>query len=245
MAVFADVTPIVEPLSLDEAFLDVSGAMRRLGRPRRIAQHVRDRVFDEQGVSCSVGVASTKFVAKLASGLAKPDGLLVVPREQTLQVLHPLPVGALWGVGERTEEVLHRAVVGACDLSGMSSAAIARLGPGGWEIGSAVGPLAHVISGWDTEALAVLGGWVWAGTSSYFPGGENVPPGYEFLARGIQALSVQPLTVAGEVTGLLLAADTRTVAHDPALSSALELLAGQTAARAPQEAEPESEVVRP
>jgi DNA polymerase-4 len=108
MSVFADVTPIVEPLSLDEAFLDVSGARRRLGRPRQIAQHLRDRVFDEQGVSCSVGVAATKFVAKLASGLAKPDGLLVVPREQTLQVLHPLPVSALWGVGERTEEVLHR-----------------------------------------------------------------------------------------------------------------------------------------
>ena len=65
-------------------------------------------MHDEQGVACSVGVASTKFVAKLASGLAKPDGLLVVPREQTLQVLHPLPVGALWGVGEKTEETLHR-----------------------------------------------------------------------------------------------------------------------------------------
>ncbi len=108
MALFADITPLVEPLSLDEAFLDVSGAVRRLGRPAEIAQQIRDRVADEQGVSCSVGVASTKFVAKLASGLAKPDGLLVVPHEQTLAVLHPLPVGALWGVGERTEETLHR-----------------------------------------------------------------------------------------------------------------------------------------
>jgi DNA polymerase-4 len=108
MAVFADVTPLVEPLSLDEAFLDVAGSIRRLGRPREIAQHIRDRVHDEQGVACSVGVASTKFVAKLASGLAKPDGLFVVPRDQTLQVLHPLPVGALWGVGDKTEETLHR-----------------------------------------------------------------------------------------------------------------------------------------
>ncbi|HEX8497022.1 MAG TPA: DNA polymerase IV [Actinomycetales bacterium] len=108
MAVFADVTPLVEPLSLDEAFLDVSGALRRLGPPADIARQVRDRVADEQGVTCSVGVASTKFVAKIASGLAKPDGLMVVPHAQTLAVLHPLPVGALWGVGERTEETLHR-----------------------------------------------------------------------------------------------------------------------------------------
>lgn len=108
MALFADVTPLVEPLSLDEAFLDVAGSVRRLGSPTQIAQQVRDRVADEQGVFCSVGVASTKFVAKLASGLAKPDGLLVVPHEQTLAVLHPLPIGALWGVGERTEETLHR-----------------------------------------------------------------------------------------------------------------------------------------
>lgn len=108
MAVFADVTPLVEPLSLDEAFLDVAGSLRRLGSATQIAQQVRDRVADEQGVSCSVGVASTKFVAKLASGLAKPNGLLVVPHGQTLRVLHPLPVGALWGVGERTEETMHR-----------------------------------------------------------------------------------------------------------------------------------------
>ena len=108
MALFGDITPLVEPLSLDEAFLDVRGAVRRLGSPSAIAQTIRDRVYDEQGITCSVGVAATKFLAKLASGLAKPDGLLVVPRDDALSVLHPLPVGALWGVGERTEEVLHR-----------------------------------------------------------------------------------------------------------------------------------------
>ena len=108
MAVFADITPLVQPLSLDEAFLDVAGAVRRLGSPTRIGELLRDRVADEQGITCSVGVASTMFVAKLASGLAKPDGLLVVPHEQTLAVLHPLAVGALWGVGPRTEETLHR-----------------------------------------------------------------------------------------------------------------------------------------
>ena len=108
MAVFASVTPIVEPLSLDEAFLDVSGALRRLGRPRQIAQQIRDTIADEQGITCSAGVASTKFIAKLASGLAKPDGLLVVPKAEVVSFLHQLPVGALWGVGERTEEALRR-----------------------------------------------------------------------------------------------------------------------------------------
>lgn len=108
MEVFRSVTPVVEPLSLDEAFLDVSGAVRRLGSPARIGQVLRDRVADEQGITCSVGVASTKFVAKLASGAAKPDGLLVVPHARTVPFLHSLPVGALWGVGERTEEALAR-----------------------------------------------------------------------------------------------------------------------------------------
>ena len=108
MAVFASVTPIIEPLSLDEAFLDVSGARRRLGTPCQIAQRIRDTIADEQGITCSVGVASTKFVAKLASGLAKPDGLLVVPAAEVVAFLHQLPVGALWGVGDRTEETLQR-----------------------------------------------------------------------------------------------------------------------------------------
>lgn len=108
MEVFASITPLVEPLSLDEAFLDVSGAVRRLGSPTQIARLIRDRVSDEQLITCSVGVASTKFVAKLASGRAKPDGLLVVPADQTVPFLHRLPIGALWGVGDRTEEVLTR-----------------------------------------------------------------------------------------------------------------------------------------
>ena len=108
MEIFRSVTPVVEPLSLDEAFLDVSGALRRLGRPAAIGQLIRDRVADEQGITCSVGVASTKFVAKLASTRCKPDALLVVPRTGVVAFLHPLPVGALWGVGDKTEEVLLR-----------------------------------------------------------------------------------------------------------------------------------------
>jgi DNA polymerase-4 len=108
MEVLRSITPLVEPLSLDEAFLDVAGAGRRLGSPRQIAELIRARIADEQGLPCSVGVATTKFVAKLASSLAKPDGLLVVPGESVLAFLHPLPIGALWGVGDRTEEVLTR-----------------------------------------------------------------------------------------------------------------------------------------
>jgi DNA polymerase IV len=108
MEIFRGVTPLVEPLSLDEAFLDVAGAVRRLGSAAGIGELVRARVHDEQGITCSVGVATTKFVAKLASTRAKPDGLLVVPRDHVIEFLHPLPVGALWGVGQKTEEQLTR-----------------------------------------------------------------------------------------------------------------------------------------
>ncbi len=108
MALFESITPLVEPISLDEAFLDVSGALRRLSNPVRIAELIRARVFDEQGITCSVGVASTKFVAKLASTRAKPDGLLLIPTDSVINFLHPLPIGSLWGVGEKTEEQLIR-----------------------------------------------------------------------------------------------------------------------------------------
>jgi DNA polymerase IV len=106
MALFRAVTPEVEPLALDEAFLDVSGAVRRLGSPASIGEMIRAQVLAQQQITCSVGVATTKFVAKLASVSAKPDGLLVVPADGTLGFLHPLPVSALWGVGERTGQVL-------------------------------------------------------------------------------------------------------------------------------------------
>jgi DNA polymerase-4 len=108
MGILAEVTELVEPLSLDEAFLDVSAATRRLGRPADIARWIRGRVVSDLGLTCSVGVASIKFVAKLASSLCKPDGLLVVPAGQTLDFLHPLPVTALWGVGPTTAAALRR-----------------------------------------------------------------------------------------------------------------------------------------
>ncbi|GIE96868.1 DNA polymerase IV [Paractinoplanes rishiriensis] len=108
MQIFRDVTPLVEPLSSDEAFLDVAGAQRLLGRPAVIAEQIRARMSEEQQLTCSVGVASTKFVAKLGSTRAKPDGMVVVPAGLVLDFLHPLPVDALWGVGEKAAETLHR-----------------------------------------------------------------------------------------------------------------------------------------
>jgi DNA polymerase-4 len=108
MAALGEVTPLVGQVSIDEAFLDVSGARRRLGPPTRIAELIRERVRREHDVTCSVGIAATKFVAKLASGMAKPDGVLLIPRAATVPFLHSLPVGALWGVGDRTREALAR-----------------------------------------------------------------------------------------------------------------------------------------
>lgn len=108
MAIFESITPLVEPLSVDEAFLDIAGSMRRLGPPRRIGELVRSRVSQELGITASVGIASTKFVAKIASTKSKPNGLLLVPREETISFLHALDVSALWGVGAKTREALAR-----------------------------------------------------------------------------------------------------------------------------------------
>lgn len=108
MAIFRSVTPEVEPLALDEAFLDVSGALRRLGSPQVIAEKIRRDVREQQGITCSVGVAPRKFVAKIASARCKPDGLKVVPADGLLEFLHPLPADVLWGVGEKAGEILNR-----------------------------------------------------------------------------------------------------------------------------------------
>ncbi len=109
MALFREITPLVEPLSLDEAFLDVGGSVRRLGMgPAGIGEWIRGQIYDTHRVTCSVGAAPSKFLAKLASGLAKPDGLLVVPADGVLEFLHPLPLSALWGVGPRTAQALRR-----------------------------------------------------------------------------------------------------------------------------------------
>lgn len=108
MQIFSEYSPLVEALSIDEAFIDVTGARRLYGEPAEIGALIRADVLRRTGLTCSVGVASTKFVAKIASDMAKPDGLLEVPHEETLGFLHPLPIRKLWGVGAQTAKVLER-----------------------------------------------------------------------------------------------------------------------------------------
>lgn len=108
MSIFNDFSPFVEPLSLDEAFLDVTGAAKLIGSAREIAIQIRARVEKELAITCSVGISTTKLIAKLASGRCKPNGLLEIPAERVLEFLHPLPVRELWGVGPKTAEALTR-----------------------------------------------------------------------------------------------------------------------------------------
>jgi len=118
MEIFREFTPLVEPLSIDEAFLDVAGSLRLFGSPIEIAGQLRERVRERTGLPASVGLASTKHVAKLASQRAKPDGVFEVPPERTLEFLHPLPVEAIWGVGAATAKALHgRAIHTVGDLA--------------------------------------------------------------------------------------------------------------------------------
>jgi len=107
-AIFRDTTPLVEGLSIDEAFLEVGGLRHIVGTPEQVAVRLRQRVRDEVGLAISVGVARTKFLAKVASAVSKPDGLLVVEPDREQEFLLPLPVERLWGVGAKTAEKLHR-----------------------------------------------------------------------------------------------------------------------------------------
>ncbi len=125
MEIFRSFTPLVEPLSLDEAFLDVEGVRKLIGSPIEIAQQIRGRVAAEQLITCSVGLATTKFVAKLASGLCKPNGMLVIDKADTITFLHQLPLSALWGVGAKTEEALKN--LGLLTVSDIAHTPVERL----------------------------------------------------------------------------------------------------------------------
>jgi DNA polymerase-4 len=142
-------TPLVEPLSLDEAFLDVGGAVRLFGDPPEIAARIRREVERELGITCSVGVAPTKFVAKLASTRAKPDGVIVVRDTSVHEFLDPLPIAALWGAGERTVETLSRLGVRTVgELAALPVAVLERV------LGEAHAEgLSHLANGIDDRAV--------------------------------------------------------------------------------------------
>jgi DNA polymerase-4 len=140
-AVFEDMSPLVEALSIDEAFLDVRGLEHIFGTPREIALQLRRRVLEEVGLAITVGLACTKFLAKVASGVAKPDGLLVIPAGSELAFLHPLPVERLWGVGRVTSAKLRARGV-------TTVGQVARLGQGELMtmLGRASGRQLHALS---------------------------------------------------------------------------------------------------
>jgi DNA polymerase-4 len=126
--VFADTTPLVEGLSIDEAFLDVSGLRRVSGSPIEIAMRLRHDVLERVGLPITVGIARTKFLAKVASGVAKPDGLLLVPPDGELAFLHPLPVERLWGVGPKTAAKLHaRGIVTVGEVARIDEASLVSM----------------------------------------------------------------------------------------------------------------------
>jgi DNA polymerase-4 len=136
--VFRNTTPLVEAMSIDEAFLDVGGLWRIAGTPTEIALRLRRAVREEVGLAITVGVARTKFLAKVASGVAKPDGLLVVPPERELAFLHPLPVQRLWGVGPKTAAKLHdRGIRIVADVAALPEQALVSM------LGVAVGRHLH------------------------------------------------------------------------------------------------------
>ncbi|TGD89355.1 DNA polymerase IV [Mycolicibacterium sp. CH28] len=140
-AVFRDTTPLVEPLSVDEAFLDVSGLQRLSGNPVQIAARLREEVRVRVGLPITVGIARTKFLAKVASQEAKPDGLLLVPPERELEFLHPLPVRRLWGVGAKTAEKLQsHGIETVAEVAELSESMLAAL------VGGAMGRQLYCLS---------------------------------------------------------------------------------------------------
>ena len=140
-AVFADTTPIVEALSIDEAFLDVRGLRAVSGRPSAIAAQLRDAVRERVGLPITVGVARTKFLAKVASGVAKPDGMLLVPTDGELAFLHPLPVQKLWGVGAVTADKLRsHGLYTVADVADLPEGALVAM------LGKAAGSHLHALA---------------------------------------------------------------------------------------------------
>jgi len=210
METFRGFTPVVEVMSLDEAFLDVRGAARLFGPPEVIAERIRSRVRAEHGITCSVGIAAAISVAKLASRRAKPDGVLAIPPDRFVAVVHPLDVGELYGVGEATRQRLHRlGLITVGDVARISVAELRRM------LGGHLGGHLHALAwGADRSELA-------PGGAGAFGFGEGVPEGSMGAQHTLAAdtrdrdrLARELLRLSARVTARLRAADKvgRTVA---------------------------------
>ncbi len=237
MECFRRVTPLVEAISLDEAFLDVRAAGRRLGSPRQIAEHLRAVIHDEQRITCSVGVAASVSVAKLASKRAKPDGILVVPPEAVTSFLHPLDVGELYGVGEKTRAMLHR--LGLVTVGEVAHTPLRTLQRA---VGHHLGSQLHELSwGADRRELAVRGTGVFGHGSRSGEGDPDKSMGAQetfgrdtddraVIARELLALTTKVTTrmrtagVAGRtVTITVRFADFTTITRSRTLSEATDV----------------------
>ncbi len=187
------------------------------------AVNVESRGALPDGIADLLGRAATLLGAVIESA----GGMPPVPLAQRLARI----VVSLTSLTE-VEPIRARAVEGAIELSGMTSSSLSQLAAdGSWTVLRALGPLAETLECWTDEDHRVIASWVKAGTSSHFPGGGEVPAGYEFLLRAdVRAIAVQPMVVGGRVTGLLTTADLRPIPHDFTVGAALELLAAQTAA---------------
>ena len=192
-AVFADTTPLVEGVSIDEAFLEVGGLRRIRGAPSQIATTLREQVRERVGLPISVGVARTKYLAKVASAMAKPDGLLVVPLDDERRFLLSLPVQALWGVGPRTTEKLHAARVRTiADVARMQPGELATL------VGSgAAGHLHALASGHDPRPVRARPSRRSMGAQHALGRDERTPEGVEIVLLGLVDRVARRLRAAG------------------------------------------------
>ncbi|TAL21557.1 MAG: GGDEF domain-containing protein [Frankiales bacterium] len=224
-----------EPVHVEDAQQDpnfiaaIPGLAAEACVPVRVFDEVVGALSVESMTQLPADVVEVLTVAAqhLGAAIERVGGMPPVPLAQRLARIAV-------GLTSLTDaaEIRRRAVDGAREVSGMSSASLNAVGPDGtWVVVCTAGPLAEALAQWTHEEHQVIAAWVEAGTSSHFPGGVDVPRGYEFLLRSdVRAIAVQPLAVAGRVTGLLITADTHPVPHDPSVGAAVELLAAQTAA---------------
>jgi DNA polymerase IV len=201
IAVLHDFTPLVERISIDEAFCDVSGSIRLFGSPTHIAEAIRRRVRSEVGLPISIGVARTKHLAKIGSQVAKPDGLVVVEPDREIQFLTPLPVGLVWGVGPKTKERLAtRGIRTIGELAAAEPDALRRL------LGPAAGTkLSDLAASRDPRAVDIGRRVSSVGAQSAFP---RRPPTLEAMAPILGHLADR---VAGRLRAKLRSGRTVTV----------------------------------